>query len=74
MIRTASRHTPIPTLSPYNANRKLTLWLVSWPVAAIVDPLVVSGLTLGMSLSSISQVTVLHERKDKPLQTAVSVL
>lgn len=53
IIRTASRYTLIPTLSPYNADGKLTLWLVYWPVAAIMDPLLLCGPTLGMSLSSI---------------------
>lgn len=62
-IRAASRHTLIPTLSPANANGKLTSWLVSWPVAAIMDPLVLSGPTLGMRLSSISQVTVTHSKR-----------
>lgn len=53
IIRTASCHTLIPALPPYNAKGKMTLWLISWPVAAVMDPLVLCGPTLGMSLSSI---------------------
>lgn len=49
IIRTALRHTLFPTLFPSNANDKLTLWSVFWPVATGTNPLFLFGPTLGMS-------------------------
>lgn len=49
IIRTALCHILFPSLSPYNANGKLTSWSVFWPVATSMNPLLPFGPMLGMS-------------------------